>query len=122
MCIAAKIFASDKQTCPMRGKSIFKNRCGKFKRISKRLQADCFADDGCTFGFHFRNNPVDDHWVGMGFTPLYCRLMHIISLLEDKGHGVIMDNLYNSVKFAHAAYSLEVPQDCGKPRKKRVKT
>ena len=33
-----------------------------------------------------------------------------------------MDNLYNSVTFARAAYDMGVPQKDGPPRKKRVKT
>ena len=33
-----------------------------------------------------------------------------------------MDNLYNSVKFARAAWSLEVPRPAGEPQRKRVKT
>ena len=82
--------------------------CSKFKRIGDRLQADCFADGGDTFDFYFRNKPVDNHWVKMGLAPLHCRLMHMFSRLEDDGHEVNMDNLYNSVKFARAAYSLEV--------------
>jgi hypothetical protein len=106
----------------MRGKSIYKTQCGKFKRIGDGLQADCLADDGYTFDFYFRNEPVDDHWTEMGLAPLHCRLMHMFSRLEDDGHEVNMDNLYNSVKFARAAYSLEVLQDHGELRKKRVKT
>ena len=65
---------------------------------------------------------MDDHWLEMGLSPLHCRLMHMFSRLVDDGHEVNMDNLYNSVKFARAAYSLEVPQDQGEPRKKRIKT
>ena len=53
---------------------------------------------------------------------MHCRIIHMFSRLEDDGHEVNMDNLCNSVKFARAAYSLEVAQDRGKPCKKRVKT
>ena len=120
--IVSKTFAADEQTCPMRGKSIYKTRCGKFKRIGDGLQADCLADDGYTFDFYFRNEPVDEHWIKKGLSPLHARLMHMFSRLEDDGHEVNMDNLYNSVKFARHAYSLQVPQDRGEPRKKRVKT
>merc|ERR1739845_296481 len=99
-----------------------KTRCGKYKRIGDGLQADCLADDGYTFDFYFRNEPVDDHWIEKGLSPLHARLMHMFSRLDDDGHECNMDNLYNSVKFARHAYSLEVPQDHGEPRKKRVKT
>ena len=46
---------------------------------------------------------------------MFCRLI-------DDGHECNMDNLYNSVKFARAAWSLEVPQSEGAPRRKRIKT
>jgi len=106
----------------MQGKSRFKTRCGKFKRVGDGLQADCLADDGYTFDFYFRNEPVDEHWRKMGLSPLHCRLMHMFSRLEDDGHEVNMDNLYNSVSFARAAYDMEVPTKDGPPKKKRVKT
>ena len=107
----------------MRGKSQYKTRCGKFKRIGDGLQADCLADDGYTFDFYFRNEPVDAEWKEMGLSPLHCRLMHMFCRLKDDGHVCNMDNLYNSVNFARAAYSLEVPQGEGEdPVRKRVKT
>ena len=120
--VVSRVFAADEQTCPMRGKSIYKTRCGKCKRIGDGLQCDCLADDGYTFDFYFRNEPVEDHWREKGLSPLHSRLMHMFSRLKDDGHECNMDNLYNSVNFARAAYDLEVPQETGSPRKKRVKT
>ena len=120
--VVSKVFSADEQTCPMRGRCIYITRCGKYKRIGDGLQADCLADGGYTFDFYFRNEPVDECWLEMGLAPLHCRLMHMFSRLEDDGHECNMDNLYNSVSFARAAYSLEVPQDRGEPRQKRVKT
>ena len=61
--IVAKTFSGDEQTCPMRGKSQYKTRCGKFKQIRDGLQADCLADGGYTFDFYFSNEPVDKHWL-----------------------------------------------------------
>ena len=118
----SKWFAADEQTCPMQGQSIYKSRCGKFKRVGDGLQADCLADDGYTFDFYFRNEPVDEKWVQMGLAPLHCRLMHMFSRLDDQGHECNMDNLYNSVNFARAAYNLEVSDKDGNSVKKYVKT
>ena len=39
--------------------------------------------------------------------------MHMFSRPEDDGHEVNMDNLYNLVTFARAAYDMEVPQKDG---------
>ena len=120
--IPGKNISADEQTCPMQGKCLYKSRCGKFKRVGDGLQADCLADDGYTFDFYFRNEPVDEQWVQMGLAPLHCRLMHMFSRLEDDGHECNMDNLYNSVNFARAAYNLEVVDKDGNSIKKRVKT
>ena len=106
----------------MRGKARYKTRYSKYKRIGDGLQADCLADDGYTFDFYFRNEPVDEHWKDLGLSPLHCRMMHMFSRLTEDGHVCHMDNLYNSVNFARAALSLKVPQVSGKPRSKRVKT
>ena len=57
----------------------------------------------------------------MGLSPLHTRLMHMFSRLDDQGHEVNMDNLYNSVNFACASFNLEVEEN-GELVKKRVKT
>ena len=63
----------------------------------------------------------------MGLSPLHARMMHMFSRLDDNGHTCYLDNLYNSVKFARAAYSLEVPVEVeegeteAEPIRKRVK-
>jgi hypothetical protein len=56
----------DEQTCRMQGKSEYKTRCGKYKRIGDGIQADCIADDGYTGDFYFRNEPVDKKWTDKG--------------------------------------------------------
>ena len=106
----------------MRGKSMYKTSCGKNKRIGDGIQCDAFADNGYTFDFYFRNEPTNAHWQEMGLSPLHARLMHMFCRLIDDGHEVNMDNLYNSVRLARAAYSLKVGQSQGPPRKKRIKT
>lgn len=58
----------------------------------------------------------------MGLSQLYCRLMHMFSLLGDDDHECNMDNLYNSASFTRAAWLPAIPQEVGQPRRKRVKT
>ena len=58
-------FSIDEQTCNMQGKSEYKTRCGKFKRIGDGIQTDYMADDGYTYDFYFRNEPVDKKWLDM---------------------------------------------------------
>ena len=101
-----KNFSVDEQTCSMQGQSQYKTRCGKYKRIGDGIQTDCIADDGYTQQFYFRNEPVDQKWTAMGLSPMHARLMHMYSNLDDPGHECNMDNLFNSVNFARAAYSL----------------
>ena len=113
--------ACDEQACKMQRRSAYKTRCRKFKRIGDGIQADCLADDGYTLDFYFRNKPVDNKWTQMGLSPLHARLMHMFSRMDDQGHEVNMDNLYNSMNFARASFNLEVEEN-GELVKKRVKT
>ena len=106
----------------MKGKCINKSRCGKFKRVDNRLQADCLSDNGYTFDFYFRNDPVDEQWVQMGLAPFHCRLMHMVSRLDNLGHECNMDNPYNSVNFACTLYNIEVYDKDRNSFKKYVKT
>jgi len=49
----------DKQMCKMQGRSEYKTRCGKYKRLGGGIQADCIADDGFIYDFYFHNEPPD---------------------------------------------------------------
>eukprot|EP00957_Ditylum_brightwellii_P132021 10066112-Ditylum_brightwellii.AAC.1 len=60
----------------MQGKCEYKTRCGKFKRLGDGLQTDCVADDGYTFDFYFRNEPVPKKWLDQGMCPMHARLLH----------------------------------------------
>jgi hypothetical protein len=104
-----KEFSVDEQTCKMQGKSEYKTRCGKYKRLGDGIQIDCIADDGYTFDFYFRNEPVSADLLAQGLCPMHCRLVHMFGNLRESGHGCKMDNLFNSVRLAQAAYSLEKP-------------
>ncbi len=50
--------SADEQTCSMQGKSQYKTRCGKYKRIGDGIQTDEIADNGYTFDFYFQNELV----------------------------------------------------------------
>ncbi len=93
----------------MQGNSEYKVRCGKFKRLGDGLQGDCIADGGYTWDFYFRNEPSDPELLAQGFCPMHCRLLHMFSNLRESYHTCTMDNLFNSVKLARAAYSLPKP-------------
>ena len=93
----AENFSIDEQTCSMQGKSEYKTRCGKFKRIGDGIQTDCIADDGFTYDFYFRNEPVDTKWIDKGMCPMHARLLHMFGNLKEAGHRCKMDNLFNSV-------------------------
>ena len=67
----------DEQTTKLQVKSEYKTRCGKFKRLGDGIQGDCIADDGDTWDFCFRNEPVDKDLSAKGFLPMHCRLLHI---------------------------------------------
>eukprot|EP00956_Cyclotella_meneghiniana_P025071 scaffold51490_cov40-Cyclotella_meneghiniana.AAC.2 len=105
--VLAQECSVDEQTCRMQGKSEYKTRCGKFKRIGDGIQADCIADDGYTYDFYFRNEPVRKKWTDMGMCPMHGRLMHMFECFRDVGHRVKMDNLFVSVNLAREAYSLK---------------
>ena len=96
----------DEQTCKMQGKCEYKTRCGKFKRLGDGLQTNCIADDGFTYDFYFRNEPVPKKWLDVGMCPMHARLLHMFENLPDVGHSAKMDNLFVSVNLARQAYSL----------------
>jgi hypothetical protein len=43
--VLGKGFSNDEQSCKMQGKSEYKTRCGKFKRLGDGIQTDAMADD-----------------------------------------------------------------------------
>ena len=95
-------FSMDKQTTKMQGKCEYETRCEKFKWLGDGLQGDCIgiANDGYTWDFYFRNEPVDKDLFAEGFCPMHCQLLHMFAKLLESGHGCKMDNLFHSVKLA----------------------
>ena len=105
----AKGFSVNKQTCKMQGKSNYKSCCGKFKQLGDGLQGDCIMDDGNTWDFYLRNELCDPELLAQGYCPMHCRLLHMFMNLRESSHRCKMDNLFNSVKLAQAAYLLPNP-------------
>ncbi len=95
--------SADEQTCSMQGKSQYKTRCEKHKRIGDGIQTNTIADDGYTFDFYFWNEPVPKKWIGLGLLPMHARLLHMFEKFRDLHHSVNMENLFNSVNFTIAA-------------------
>ena len=52
---------------------------------------------------------MDKEMLAKGNCLMHCHLLHMYGNLQDSGHGCKMDNLFNSVKLAHSAYSLNKP-------------
>eukprot|EP00957_Ditylum_brightwellii_P046789 3550976-Ditylum_brightwellii.AAC.1 len=84
----------------MQGRSEYKVRCGKYKRIGDGLQADCIADDGYTWDLCFRDKPVPKEWTDMGFCAIHACLLHMFLNFYDDYHTCNMENLFNSVMFS----------------------
>ena len=77
-----------------------------YKRIGDGIQTDCIADDGLTYGFYFRNEPVDTKWLDRVMCAMHARLLHMFGNLKTQCHWCNMDNLFNSVNLAREAYYL----------------
>ena len=90
----------------MQGRSEYKTRCGKFKRIGDGIQTNCIANDCYTYDFYFRNKPVDKKWIDKGMCTMHAWLLRMFDNLKETGHRCKMDNLFNSVSLARAAYKL----------------
>ena len=84
----------------MQGKSEYRTRCWKFKRIGDGIQTDCMEDDGYTYDFYFRNKSVYQKWLDMGMCAMHARLLCMFSNLKTQGHWCKMGNLLNSVNLA----------------------
>ena len=91
--ILTENFSIDDQTCKMQGKSKYKTWCGKFKIIGDGIQSDCIADDGFTYDFYFRNEPVNQKWIDKGMYPMHSCLLHMFFKLMDVGQQCNIDNL-----------------------------
>jgi hypothetical protein len=73
------------------------------------VQLDAIANDGYTWDFYFHNKPIDQELLAMGLCPMHCRLITMFHNLVESGHHCTMDNLFNSIKLARVAYSIEKP-------------
>jgi hypothetical protein len=73
------------------------------------LQGNCIASDKYTWDFYFRNELINADLLAQGYYLMHCRLIHMFQHLRESGHRCKMDNLFNSVKLAQAAYSLSNP-------------
>ncbi len=65
------VVSANEQTYSMQGKSQYKTCCWKYKRIGDGLQTDAITNDGYTFDFYFRNEPVDNKWIKKGLLPMH---------------------------------------------------
>jgi hypothetical protein len=107
--VLGKEFSNDEQSCNMQGKLEYKTRCGKFKRLGNGIQTDAIVNNGYMWDFYFCNEPSSPELLAQGFCPMHCRLLHMFLDVHESYHTCIMDNLFNSVKLARAAYSLPKP-------------
>ena len=91
--VLGKDFSIDEQSCKMQGKSEYKTRCGKFKRLGDGIQTDAIADDGYTWDFYFHNEPSSPELLAQGFCPMHFRLLHMFSNLRESYHTCTMETL-----------------------------
>ncbi len=89
-----------------RGRVSTRLNVANLKKIGDGIEADCIADDGYTWDYYFWNKPFNEALMAKGFCPMHCRLIYIFGNLTDIGHKCKMENLFNSVNLASAAYSL----------------
>jgi hypothetical protein len=93
----------DEQTVGFQGHHIDKLRI-TYKNEGDGFQCDALCQDGYTYSFYYRNHPAPQKYIAMGLSPLHARVMGLFDTLETKYHRIGLDNLYNSAKFARAAY------------------
>eukprot|EP00957_Ditylum_brightwellii_P103697 7900173-Ditylum_brightwellii.AAC.1 len=77
VCLLAEDVSADEQMVAMQGWSDYKVQCNKHKRIGDGLQAECIADDGYTWDFYLRNEPVPKKWTDMGLFAMHAHLLHM---------------------------------------------
>ncbi len=104
----SKNVSVDKQTCKFQGHSEYKVQSGRNKRMGDGLQLEDCTDDGYTYLFCFRNEPVVQKYIDMGFCPMHAHLLWMWSQLEESWHRCTMDNLFASVMLSLAAADEEV--------------
>ncbi len=69
--------SANEQTCSMQGKLQYNTRCRKCKQNGDGIQTDAIADDGYTFDFYFRNEPVNTKWTRQSLLPMHAWLLHM---------------------------------------------
>jgi hypothetical protein len=94
----------DEQSIGFQGHHIDKLRV-TYKNEGGGFQCDALRQDGFTYSFFFRNHPAPKKYLSQGLSPLQSRGMALFDTLENKFHRVGLDNLYNSAKFARAAFN-----------------
>jgi hypothetical protein len=52
-----------------------------------------------------QNQPVPNHYIRQGYSPMRARVLHLFHLLPSKNHVIGVDNLFMSVKLCTGAYS-----------------
>jgi hypothetical protein len=97
----------DEQSVGFQGHHIDKLRV-TYKNEGDGFQCDALCQDGFTYSFFFRNHPAPKKYTTKGLSPLHARVMALFDTLETKFHRIGLDNLYNSAKFARAAYLHEM--------------
>ena len=103
--VLGKNLSCDEQTISFQGRHKDKLRIN-YKKEGDGFQADTICCDGYTFTFYFRNQPVSNNWTSQGFSPLYARVLDMVSQLPGKCYTLGMDNLYNSVKLSKKLWDM----------------
>eukprot|EP01043_Picozoa_sp_COSAG02_P009074 COSAG02_NODE_302_length_25234_cov_43.365307_14_plen_804_part_00 len=99
-----EVVSVDEQTVGFQGRHFAKQRI-TYKREGDGFQCDAVCDNGYTFAFIFRQETAPPS--GLGLSPLHERVMYLLKTLPNDWTRIFMDNLYNSVKFCRAAYTIK---------------
>eukprot|EP01048_Picozoa_sp_COSAG05_P021918 COSAG05_NODE_4189_length_1630_cov_6.087524_1_plen_446_part_10 len=94
----------DEQTIGFQGRHFAKLRI-TYKNEGDGFQCDALCEQGYTYSFIFRHELAPSS--GLNLSPLHERVIYLLKSLPNKWTHVFMDNLYNSVKFARAAYTVK---------------
>ncbi len=87
--------------------TLYKMRCGKYKRIVNGIETDIITNCGYTWAVYFRNKPVPTKRLKKGLSPMHACFFHMFEQFCNMHHAVNIDNLSNSVIFTVTAESFK---------------
>lgn len=97
-------------TCKMQGKSEYKTGCGKFKRLGVGSRLTLLWTTAIPTILLPQRACPEEVGLNAGFCAIHAQLLHMFKNLQNEGRQCKMDNLFESILLARAAYSLPTYQ------------